>query len=193
MKYTKVRTDDIVVEDPIFNKKDGAFRSILGLEINNEIDDFTFEMGRMKVKSVNNGKLTLEFLINYPNFYKFIYDLDRLILETIVDNSKEWFGKESKYETVDRLFQRSCVLQSSLTNYPTMEFSIPDACLIKDVNDDDITLSELEENNEVQCIVNVKQIIFLQNRFYLDFRMEEIHVVNYVCQQTECLFSESDE
>lgn len=193
MKYTKIRTDDIVVEDPIFNKKDGAFRSILGLEANNDVDDLTFEMGRMKVTSVSDGKLTLEFLANYPNFYKFMYDLDRLILETIVDNSKEWFGKPAKYETVDRLFQRSIIPQPTLTNYPTMEFSIPDSCIIKDVNDDDVTLSELEENNEVLCIVNVKQIVFLQNRFYLDFRMEEIHVVNYVCQQTECLFSESDD
>ena len=195
MKYTKIKINDIIVDDPILNKKDRSFKSLIGLSINKElsdVEDFTFEMAPMKVKKINNNKIELEFMVNHPNFYKFIYDVDRYIFDIIMENGEEWFGKPPKYETLDRLFQRSIKQQETLTSYPTMGFDISDICIIKDINGDNIKITEIEENNEVLCTVTIKQIIFRENRFYLDFRLEEINIVNYVCQQTECLFSESE-
>jgi hypothetical protein len=186
MKYTKINIQNIIIHDPVMHKK--TFMSTLGL---NDDNDITFMTDTMKIVSVDGRKLILEFLPNYPQFFKFIYDVDMTILETIVDNGQKWFGKIPKYDTIDRLFQRSIIPQTSLLTYPTMQFVVPDGCVIRDINGDNIKLSELEENNEVSCVLTIKHIIFLENKFYLDFEINEINVENYVAQQTECMFSES--
>jgi len=191
MKFDQIHIPDIVINDPILNKDYNAFQSLVELIIEDNTSNVIFETCKMKLKSIDNDKLTLEFLANHPDFFKFIYNLDQFVLEIMMDNGESWFGKKPKYDTVDRLFKRSIIPQSSLDSYPTMEFNINDKCNITDINGDKLNISELEENNEVICTVVISQIVFLENKFYLDFRVEDIKVENYVCQQTECLFSDS--
>ena len=204
MKYSQVNINDVIIEDPIYNKKKSLFYSEIKLTNSNSMNnssnnsmsdsliDFIFETDKMKIKSIENNKLTVEFLDNHPKFYKFIFNFDRFIFKSIIDNGESWFGNKPNYNTIDRLFKRSIIQQESLTCNPTMEFHLEDECVIRDLNGDKTKLSELNENNEISCKVNIKQIFFLENQFYLDYIIEEIIVENYICQQTECLFSESD-
>lgn len=190
--YSQVNISDVVINDPIFNEIDKSFHSLVELIVDDDATSVTFETNRMKIKSIKKSRLVLEFIMNHPDFFKFMYNLDQFVLETIVDNGKAWFGgnKTSNYDTLDRLFKRSIIPQSSLTSLPTMEFMVDDLCAIRDINGDTIDITELGENNEVRCTVTIRQIVFLENKFYLDFRVREIKIENYVCQQTECLFSE---
>lgn len=192
MKFSKVHIPNIVINDPIFNKDDNAFYSLVELIIGDNTTSITFETDKMKIKSIERIKLTLEFIINHPEFFKFMYGLDQYVLEAMVDNGKAWFGKAPNYDTIDRLFKRSIIPQTSLVSYPMMEFLLDDTCTIRDINGSILDIQELDENNEVTCKISIRQVVFLENKFYLDFKVEDIKVENYVCQQTECLFSDTE-
>jgi len=186
-----------MIDDPIYNKKNDSFQSSINLIKSNSIIDFIFETDKMKIRSVDNDQnqntvLTLEFLDNYPNFYRFIYELDCSILDKVIENGEEWFGNKPNYDTMNRLFKKSIIQQSSLTVNPTMEFILDDDCIIKDIDGSKIKASDLEELNEISCKINLMKIVFFENQFFLDYQVEEVIVENYVCQQTECLFSDSD-
>jgi hypothetical protein len=203
MIYSKIDIFDTIIEDPIYNKKNNSFCSNLNLAINkcsNDdngnketiLQDFVFTSDRMKVVKISSDHISLEFQDNFPEFYKFIYDLDTFVLEFIFDNGKRWFGKAPKHDTLNTLFQRTIVPQDELKNNPTLELDIDSSCIIEDINSDEIDTDNLDINNEVTCIFNVNKIVFLENKFYLDMRVDKISLNNYVCQQTEYMFADSD-
>ncbi len=205
MKYTNINIHDLIIDDPIYNKKNNSFSSNLSLIIsrddgNHVMQDFVFQTDKMRVNEINSslpndkhiGEIILEFQNNYPDFYKFIYGFDLFVLENVFNNGSRWFGNNPKFDTLDQLFERTIVPQEELDKNPTLNLLVDGNCTIEDKNGDRIVFSDLKIENEVSCILNIEKIVFLENKFYLDVKIDKIIVEDYVCQQTEYLFQDSE-
>jgi len=196
MDFLNIDLNEVIIKDPIFNKKNNSFFSEIESSLKGDDCQISFNSQSMKVSKLTreNGHdfVTLEFLDNFPEFFKFIYELDEHIYRCVLTNGEHWFGNKPKPDTIQQLFKRSIILQNDLRSNPSMQFEVLEECELLDSEKDPIKFENLELNNEVKCKLTIKGLEFFENKFYLSFSLEQIVVENDVCQQTEYLFTNSE-
>lgn len=196
MNFLNINLDDLIINDPIFNNKNESFYSEIFLSSKSQNSVVNFISQAMKITKIEiiNGQkfITLEFLNNHPQFYEFVHKLEDKAFDIIFQNGENWFGNKPKYETLNQLFDRKIVVQQDLRSNPTMIFEITDDTMLYDQDHDEIDFNQLELNNEIICQILIKGVFFLNNKFYLDYSIQELKIKNTLSQLTEYLFSNSE-
>ena len=107
-------------------------------------------------------------------------ELDNIIVDTVVKNSKEWLGKAYN-ATVCREALYKPLIRPGKEQYPS---SIKLKILTKDngdfvpeaynTNRENVPLSSVEKGQKVTCIVDFVQIWFIDNKFGVTVRLQQV-------------------
>jgi hypothetical protein len=161
----------IIIQDPIYNKKNKSFVSL--------IENGIFESNKIRIIDITNSTLTLKF-VNHIN------DIDEFIISESLKNGKQWFGSDNlKYNTLKDLYNESIINNNMMINNI-------DINAIEDINGDELNIDNLNINNEISCVFNIKEIVFLEDKFYLNLIINKMIVNNYAYYESEYLFVNSE-
>lgn len=107
-------------------------------------------------------------------------ELDNIIIKTVVENSKEWLGK-SYNEAVCREALYKPLIRPGKEQYPA---SIKLKILTRDDGEfvpeayttsrEKVPLNSLEKGQRVTCIVDFVQIWFIDNKFGVSVRLQQV-------------------
>lgn len=174
---------------PIFNDRQGIFIS------NTNNSNITLNSAGMKLTSINNDVITVEFLYSQDSddFYKFIGQLDTRAKNTILDNGVEWFGSGLNEDTINNMFKRTVTLPDCLPSFPTMKFIVLGDCKISGTRKKKMTVNDLKEGMEIIVSFYIEGIFFYKNRCCLVYKARQIKVLNNICQTLQNLFGAEHE
>lgn len=195
--YTDINLNSIIFNDPIYNKNDDIFESNIKYSNGDSSDDFTINTARLRIVKIKKygdvTKLVVEFLLSEPKFYEVIKNIDEYTINKVVENSERWFGNKSKYETIENLFKNTIELPNKLHNFPVMAIYLLNDCKIYNKVGDLVNINQLKENNEITTELQLKNIEFHVHKYNLDYICSKINIINYFCQVSHYLFTDSDD
>src|SRR6056300_1309878 len=113
-----------------------------------------------------------------------LLELDALIVDTVAKNSKEWLGKEFAKEVLQQALYKPLV-RPGKEEYPaTLKLKIltnrdggfvPEAYNMKRER---MQLDSIEKGQRVLCLVEVNQIWFIDNKFGVTLRLQQLCAEN---------------
>lgn len=163
---------DLIYDDNLLSISTPYFRYIE----NNKKDDYYY--------------FKFEFLPDSNSFYHFINKLEDYIKNKIINEGDELFGKKPVYEVINNLFQHSISIPLNIPSLPLITFRVHKddvSNIIKDVNNNRISFSELSKHTELKLHVLVKNIEFHKYKCLINYDVVEIISSGKVCQTLECL------
>lgn len=109
-----------------------------------------------------------------------LQELDKLVVDTVAANSKEWLGKEFAKEVLQQALYKPLV-RPGKEEYPsTLKLKVlvdregkfvPEAYSVKR---ETISLDSIEKGQRVMCLVDVNQIWFIDNKFGVTLRLQQL-------------------
>ena len=139
-------------------------------------EPFFIQFPKMKVSSINQKELQLEFLNNSTKYnkesYNFLSELDSYISEHIYEKSEEWFGKKIPLENIKNMYNKFIKAPKSTDNKSTMNFIVKKDSVYMDTRKNEIEYSEIKESENIECIAQMKYIMFSKDNC---FTVWEVH------------------
>lgn len=187
---TTINLNDYNLQQPTFNSDFNGFVSAL---VNNNSLQLQIESPSLKLISVNEDNIVIEFLPSSNDFYTLINQIDEYIKNLIIKNGPTWFGVNLNEETINRLFHKSINLPKNIPSLPHMEFILdPKAVKIKNKKRKG-QLSDLLPNMEIKLDLTVSGVQFYKHMFCVCFEINQLFIINNVCQSLECFFNNAEE
>ena len=158
--------DNINISKP---KKNGIF---LLCKVNHDNNDFIIQLPKMKFNLVNDKTIELSFLKNTSKYNKetmdFLNNLDEFITKHVSVNSGEWFGENIPIESVQKMYRKSVNIDSESSS---MQFKLKESKNVSgvsfvDYKNNDLVLSDISENANVDSIAQLKYLIFSKDKFH---------------------------
>ncbi len=107
--------------------------------------------------------------------------LDDVILDTVVKNSKEWLGKsynksvarEALYKPMVRPGKESypATVKVKVLTEPGSGKFVPSAY---NMQQEEVSIDSIEKGQKVMCIIDVNQIWFIDNKFGVSLRLQQV-------------------
>ena len=185
----------------LYNLKQPIFDQTLNLFISQFLDNndklCEIKSSSLKFIDLKNNYIQIEFLPSSNDFYNLINNLDNYIKDLIINNGSKWFNSNLNIETINNIFKRSINLPLSIPSLPLMDLSIGNKLKItnkkKRTGNKKMTLNDLIKNMEIELCFNIIGIFFHKHKCHINFEVNEIHILNDVCQSLECLLNDSEE
>lgn len=105
--------------------------------------------------------------------------LDEFVLETAVQRSREWFGKQMSRDVVSEFLRKQVREASDPTKYaPTTRFKITPASEFFDEHRQEVDMKYLCKGMTFRCIVELASVWFINKNFGLTWRLVQLGVVS---------------
>ena len=124
-------------------------------------------------------EITKEYIILNINdiFSKFIDDLEDNNIKYTFEHCEEWFNKDIPYDAIENMYENIDLENNKLKiNFPYIKEKIQ--CKIYNNDKKNIEHSELSEDDNIVLILHIKGLKILKEKFYLDFYVNQIKLVN---------------
>jgi len=157
----------------------------------NDNENISFKTDILKIIDIDidNNIIILEYVKGTDDFYIFMRNLEKHIKDQVYLNSKKWFGKEIKETVLEQMYESIFI---PFEKIPRIRVELNNVN-IYDKNNDKMTIKELEINNEIIGIMELKKIVFHPEKFYLKYDIVEIKITNYCSQINNYNFSDSED
>lgn len=158
------------------------------LYMDNNLEDIKIKTISLKLTNIfiknNQQFIEVEFLPSTNDFYKFISNIDDIIVKNFVDNSENLVGTQLNYDTVNTLYVKSIKLPKELSTLPFLELCVRNDCVVLDTNNNQISLDDLKKDTEVMLVIDFSKVIFFPNKYNLVINVNYIQLCNY-CENDE--------
>ena len=149
----------------------------------NDNNNFLIQFPKMKINSINSKNIELEFLDNTTKYnkevYNFLASLDNFIMDLIVNNSEEWFNKIIPVENINQMYNKFIKAPNSTTSECTLNFALHKELKLTDKkNNSDMELSDYKENSQVECISQLKYLIFSKDTCFTVWEVRNMKLIN---------------
>ena len=124
-------------------------------------------------------EITKEYIILNINdiFSKFIDDLEDNNIKYTFEHCEEWFNKDIPYDAIENMYENIDLENNKLKIiFPYIKEKIQ--CKIYNNDKKYIEHSELSEDDNIVLILHIKGLKILKEKFYLDFYVNQIKLVN---------------
>jgi len=124
-------------------------------------------------------EITKEYIILNINdiFSKFIDDLEDNNIKYTFEHCEEWFNKDIPYDAIENMYENIDLDNNKLKiNFPYIKEKIQ--CKIYNNDKKNIEHYELSEDDNIVLILHIKGLKILKEKFYLDFYVNQIKLVN---------------
>jgi hypothetical protein len=139
-------------------------------------EPFFIQFPKMKITEITTKGLELEFLKNETKYnkeaYNFLSDLDSFLSDQISEKSEDWFGKKIPLENVKNMYNNFIKAPKSTEKESTMNFSIKKDVTFIDHRKNDIDISEIKINQEVESISQLKYIMFSKDNCFTVWELQ---------------------
>lgn len=186
--YNQVNIDTLTIKAPIFDSIKGIFISAL----TNDGSDVCIDKVVMKLKSIHDNELELEFIYSDNDLYKFVHDIERYCKNQIIINGSNWFGRNLNEDTINNIYKISISLPDKIPALPYMTFICNEDCKISRKRKK-IEFSDLKPNMEIEIGFCINGIQYYKNKCGLCYCLNYIKVINDICQSFDCLFENEDD
>jgi hypothetical protein len=142
-------------------------------------DPVVVQFPKMKINNVPSFKnIELEFLEN--NYSKKIYDLlsniDNFVVKSVTSNSEEWFNKKIPEDSISQMYNKFIKSPKTSENRCTVNLSFKTKKneLVTELIDrrgNEIDFEELQENQILECIAEMKYIIFSKDTCFVQWEI----------------------
>lgn len=164
------------------------------LSSNNELitdNNLLLQFSKMNISSgysESSNKVELEFINNkynkyskYSNkVYNFLSKLDNHIIDTIHNNSEEWFEKKIPLENVKLMYNSFLKAPKSSENNPSMVFSINNnGTTFYDHKNNDLSFSDFKTSLQTESIVHLKYLMFSKDNCFTIWEL----ISSKICKQ----------
>ena len=121
---------------------------------------------------------------DHQDFYNTLKNIDKLITETAIQNSEEWFGTTTSPDKVYEMY-RPLVKKGRKKKNSEECYSDSIRLSIKDVNTvnvfdgnsiNKLIIEQLEPRSNVQANITISPIWFSKNSFGVNLNTDEIHI-----------------
>jgi hypothetical protein len=120
------------------------------------LESLVIQLPKMKIVTIGNKNIELEFLENKSKYNKEVYDflseLDDFIINFVGSNSEEWFGKKIPLDSIKQMYNKFIKAPKNSMLNCTMNFTLPAISKLLD--------SSFKEGDILECISQMKYIVF---------------------------------
>lgn len=189
--YKDVDFNNFYIYEPQFNEEYNCFVS--QVRYKNKEDKqkkFLLQTPKLKIKSEmicdeKNDRFSFlcNFPLKHPEFYSFMYKLEKYIINTITRNSVKWLDTKFNLHTVEDLYD-SCIRPSEDMNINKIKLNMEVVdgsiqCKIFDKYESLITADKLVEDRDVVVVLEFKEIIYHEHKFYSNWKVYQMKLPNY--------------
>ena len=199
--YKKVSLSNIRYHEPV-KTAGGCLISRTYYKYKSEEIPIYIQTPRLKVNSnleILDSKTYLELELDkkHINFYEFINNIDDQNIRETYKNSEDWFQEKLPMDVVDD-FYKTNIKMRKYNKSPIVKFKIPlyknssrKSC---DIFGDDlkpVDVSEIKQNTDVICILELEGIKFFKQRFETEWKVVQLRVYKPKEEVIPCLINES--
>jgi hypothetical protein len=149
VKLDKVELSNITVEDPI--KDDSIYLS----KINYMSKDLIIQSPKITVHSKNADSIEVNLT---DEFYDFLNNYDKFMIDITAKNSSSWFSKELDTKKVSQIYKGS-TLRSFESTEKRATFKLSDNLQIYS-KDKELSLNDIKTNMEVILLIHGAYLVF---------------------------------
>jgi hypothetical protein len=149
----------------------------------------------------NEYKMDLE-IPRGSKFLDFLLEEDELNINTVMENSEEWFGDEFPLEVVQEKYKGSLLFRNQGEN-PILRTEIPSQGGIPKVEifneaGESMNISDIDSNSRIACIIRKKSLRFMKETFNTVYMIYKIKLFSTSSEEEHLLppgdiFSEAEE
>lgn len=142
-------------------------------------DEMFIQFPKMKLIDVTKKGVELEFISESgynSKVYNFLSSLDTHVIETLVKNSEEWFGKVIPIENIKQMYNNFIKAPKTSENKCTInfDFKLRKSELkthIVNKKNEPIELDDLKINDTLECISQLKYIVFSKDTCFISWEL----------------------
>ena len=144
-------------------------------------DDFFIQFPKMKLVQLSPKGIELEFLPKETKYtkecYNFLSDMDKYISEYICTKSEEWFSKKIPMENIKNMYNSFIKAPKSTEHQSTINFSIKKDTTFIDKRNNELELTDISPDAEIECISQLKYILFSKDNCFTiwDLHSAKVH------------------
>jgi hypothetical protein len=160
-------------------------------------EPFFIQFPKMKIIEITPKGIELEFLNNETKYnkeaYNFLSELDSFLSDQISEKSEDWFGKKIPLENVKNMYNNFIKAPKSTEKESTMNFSIKKDVTFIDHRKNDIDISEIKINQEIESISQLKYIMFSKDNCFTVWELQSAKIRKTVDKVKEYGFIKVEE
>ena len=161
--------------------------------------EFFIQFPKMKLNNVSDKNVELEFINNDVKYnkecYNFLSNLDKYISDYISDKSEDWFGKKIPIENIKNMYNSFIKAPKTTENQSTINFNIKKDSTFIDRKNNELETSEIQLllNSEVECISQLKYIIFSKDTCFTIWELRSAKIYKKIDKVPDYGFIEVEE
>ena len=175
---------DYDVENIIFSKPKKYTNYLISKLKYPEVQEMCIQFPKMKLSSVSEKNIELEFLSESgysSKVYNFLSKLDTFIVESLVKNSEDWFGKVIPIDNIKQMYNNFIKAPKTSENKCTLhfDFKIRKSELktnIIDKKNNTLEVSDLKVDDTLECISQLKYIVFSKDTCFISWELLTVKV-----------------
>lgn len=140
-------------------------------------------VNKSKIYNVNDEKY-IDVLVTDSDFNNFLKQLDKSVISETKTKNGVWFRKELPEETINKYYN-SIIKSKNKEKYLTLK--ITDKSKIYDENNNSILSEDINELDNVILLITINNIVFEQNKFYVNIIANHIKVYKQNISLTEMI------
>ena len=171
-------------------------------------EDIVIQFPKMKILSITDKLVELEFINDTSGYYKKIYDylsnLDDFVIGYIHKYSKEWFDKNIPLENIKQMYNKFIKSPKTSDSKCSLNFILKkNEIKTIDNKNNEIELSEISVSDTVECISQFKYIVFSKDTCFITWelhsmkkkmvKIEKVKKYGFIEDKEEEIISDSED
>ena len=138
--------------------------------LNKELINVNIQLPMMKMTNINNKGITVEFMSTHSEYskkcYNFLSNLESIIIDNIIKNTTEWFGKEIPMESIKKMYHPFLKAPKNAESNVSIDINI-NKSKFYDSKNREILLDDITNNLNSECICYLKYLVFSKDTAFL--------------------------
>jgi hypothetical protein len=172
------------------------YYSRIKYSLNNQLINLNIQLPVMSITTINDKGISLEFMRIHSEYskkcYNFLSNLENIILDSIIKNTAEWFGKEIPMESIRKMYHPFLKAPKNADSNVSIDINI-NKSKFYDSKNREISLSDIKENNNSECICHLKYLVFSKDTAFLVWELLSCKVYKKINRVKQYGFIEDPE
>jgi len=146
------------------------YYSRIKYSLNNQLINVNIQLPMMSITNINDKGISLEFMRTHSEYskkcYNFLSNLESIILNSIIKNTAEWFGKEIPMDSLRKMYHPFLKAPKNADSNVSININI-NKSKFYDSKNREILLEDININNNSECICYLKYLVFSKDTAFL--------------------------
>ena len=183
LDYNNLDIDRLVYKNPI-KQRGGYYLSEMFYNYGEVNQPIIIQTPKLKLASqpiLNDSRSYIDLLFDKDSedYYNFLCNLDDANIKEAYSNAETWFSQDIPLEIIDEFYNTQIKLHKKHKNIPYTRIKIPvtkgtPMCKVFDANKEELSITDLKEDDTVILIIELNGIRFLKQQFLCDWNLIQL-------------------